>query len=264
MRVAGVFRIPARSPTSSGGVAGWNRGGRGARSFVYSRFRSSLCLASVAYGIMPSLSSPSASSSSVRWSPSTPQVSYPWRMAAAGGGLGLCSSNKLEGRLIHEKLVAISSLFLCCRGGRREVVGEFVRNFFRSVVASETGLWRRIRGKYSCPVLCSSSATFCGEATVPSSVLALRWLAAGLDRSVADCSGRRAALWSSSALWRRLISFLPAMVPTGRHFAFGSAFVSSSTGACWRRSDGEASSPSGCVPGFGVLGPQSRQGRRWT
>lgn len=185
------------------------------------------------FGFMPCWSFKPERANSVRRLSPVSKACHQWWMAALGGGSDGSSQNKLAGRLNPAKMEACSTYFLCCLGGRRGDGAERVFGFSRLAVASETGLRRQIRSACSCSYTSSSSVTFCSRATAPSGARGFRQLCAGIICTVNDLSGRKAALWSSGALWRRLISFLPAMVPKGRQFAFGSAFVSSSPGAYW-------------------------------
>lgn len=211
----------------------------------------------MATGFMPYLSSTPTLVSSVRLSPSTSQVCYPWRIIAGGGGSGKGSSNKLVWRPVLVKMEACSPCALCRRGGGREPIGESVPTFLRSTVASETGLRLRIRGSCNCSDVCSSSVTCCGRTTAPS-------LAAGFSRSVADRSGRRAAIWSAGDFLRRLHLFLPASMPDGWQFGHSSASVSPLSGKRERWSDGEIFIRSSCVPRDGDFGSTLWSRRRRT
>lgn len=198
---------------------------------------------------MPFLSFSPALTSGVRWLPSAAQARGPWRTQAVGCGCGDSSQNKLVGRRDLVKLGASSPCSFCSHGGGRGVHGEFVSSFRNSAVASETGLRRWIRGRYDCSFLSSSSSIGCGGATAPFDAHG-RWrLAAGLDRAVVDCSGRKAA------------SILPAKVPNGRQIGDDWTFAASSSGCRWR-SGGESIFPSGDVPGEDDFGSRSKLWRR--
>jgi hypothetical protein len=220
-----------------------------------------LGLAHVAYGAMPFLSLSLAHASRARRPPSAPPVGCPWRMAAQGSGSGYSSLNKLVWQLIWARLEVVSHGFFGYRGDGRKATEVLVPNLFKSVVASETGLRYRIGSKCSSCSWCLSSSTRSGEALAPTEAMGLRCSAAGFLRLVVDCSGRRAASWSSGD-WRRLLIFLPAKMPKGRQFRSGLAFASSFSGKSRRRSGGEINVPSGIVPGDADLGSSSLPGRR--
>lgn len=267
LRVAFRALTPPLSLFRSGGSAARREGGLGGWFSPVdssSRSRCWLCFAPVASGVMPLSSFPSARASRVRWSLTAAQACCPWRTGADGSGSGESSLNKLEGRLDLTKAKVISPYTLCHRGGGRGVEGVLVFGCFRSAVASEMALRRWIQSSSSCSVLSSSSMLCSGGATAPSGAFGHQRLLAGLDRSLVDCSCRRAALRSSGASMRRLRSFLPAKLPDGRQFGNGTASVSPFSGKCWRRSNGEIFIPSGCVPGDGDFGSLSKPQRRWT
>jgi hypothetical protein len=213
---------------------------------------------------MPFRSSTPAYASCVRRTLAATQACCPWWMDAAGGGSDDCSLNKLEGRPDFEKMRKTSPCSLCHRGGGREVVDESTPSFLRSTAVSEAVFRRRIRSRYNCSVTSSFSTMCGGGATAPSEAFWFRLLAAGLGCCVVDWSGRRAAIGSAGVFKRRLRLFLPAIVLYGRQLGVESASVSSSSGRCWRGSDGEAFIPSGFVPGDGILGPMSKPRRGWT
>lgn len=267
MRVVLSALTPPLSLFLSGGSAARREDGLGGwfPPVVSSgRSRCWLSFAPVATGVMPLSSFPPARANRVRWPLAAAQACCPWRTGASGGGSGESSLNKLEGLHDLVKTKVISPYSLCHRGGGRRVEGVLVFGSFRSAVASEMGLRRWIRSSSGCSLLSSSSTLCSGGATAPSGAFGHRWLLAGLDRSLVDCSGRRAALRSSGASMRRLRSFLPAKMPDGRQFGNGTASVSPFSGKCWWRSNGEIFAPSGRVPGVGDFGSLSKPQRCWT
>lgn len=210
---------------------------------------------------MPLWSSNPALVSCVGCSSTAAQACCPWWIGAAGDRLGESSPNKLEGRSDLVKMGMIFPCFLCHHGGGREDVGE---SSPCSTVASEADFRQRIQSRYSCSVSSSSSTMRCAAATAPTEACRLLLLAAGGGCSIVDYSGRRAASWSVGVFGRCLLLFLPAMVLFGRQIGVESASVSSSSGGCRRRSDGEASIPSGVIPGDGFFGPISKPRSGWT
>lgn len=217
----------------------------------------------MAFGVMPCRSfTPTPASGGRRWPPPQLRV-LPWRMKL-GVGCRRSSPNKLAAAPIRA-FASYPSFYPSRRGdGEGEDDGSELSLAIWCGFASETGLWRWIWRAYSCSFSSTFSTTSCSGATAPSGGLRLRKLAAGLDCYVADLSGRRAANRSSGDSMRRLLTFLPAVMPKGRQFGLGLASVSSLSGIRGRWSDGETPIPSGDVPGDGVLGPRSKPRRRRT
>lgn len=218
----------------------------------------------LASSVMPLLSFPPAPVSSAWWPSVVPQLVCPWRMVMVGDGSGNSSINKLMWWLDLANQGMISLCSLCSHGGSRGDGGVLVAGFYGSTAASEMGLRHWIRSRVCCSIWNSSSAMCCNRAPAPSAASRFQKLAAGLDYSVVDLSGRRVAFWSASDLKRSLLFFLPALKPDGRQFGNKSASVAPLSGKCWRRSDGDVFAPSGSVPGDEDFGSMLKPCVRWT
>lgn len=188
-------------------------------------------------------------SSAKRWHDS-PAGRHPWRMAAVRRSGHGFTSNKLVSPP-GLTVVALFPSFLCRRGAGEGAEGLQLR----------VAIWRGVsliqssKQRMRCSNLWSSSpAASCAE------------ISAQPRYSLAERRPVRARASADRSIWRRLLSYLQAMVPKGRQGFFGRALASTFTAEIRYRWRGAGVEPSGVVPGFNLLVSwlKMRRGRRAT